>query len=860
MKPEQIAFRTSGVPLKITILILIHIIVFTTLNLQAATYYVRTDGGSASQCTGLSNAAYPGSGSAQACAWNNPQVAIPPAGTSPRIAGGDTLYISSGTYYMGSSGYMQPIPGGSSASARTKILGSNCSAPPKLVGTNSTTRLINMDGSSNIELGCLEITDEHDCVLGSQNSAAVCAVGIDSYAKTGVYARNSSNLWLHDINIHGLASNGLQAGALTDLTMERVKINKNGRVGWDMNVNSGGAASNFGNITLRNIEVGWNGCGERVSTGEAWACFGQNSGGYGDGIGTVTTTGNWLIEDSSFHHNTQDGLDLRYMDGAESTNVTLRRVYAEGNAGNQVKVRGNSLIENSVFIGNCSFFKSQYDMADLDICRADGSNLALVLTGDDIVTARHNTLAGEGWAQFSIAESVSSDAIYLQNNVVFGFPYYHNPANSTIFNNTVPASVNRSGNLSWQTSSCLSGNTCNYNPLLTNMGLHTFDGRPLSNSPVIDTAPVISAVTSDFLNNPRPSGSAPDIGAYEFQYTVYSYSWVVTADWGACSAVACGTSGTQTRTVQCQRNDGAFVGDVFCTSPKPATSQSCSAPACTFIITAGPSVSEITQVSATVTWSLSENATGQVQYGTTTNYGNYSTLEPSFNWSTHIQRLSNLSPGTLYHYRVISRNAAGAEVVSPDNTFTTLGAPLTITSGPTASGITQSSATIAWSLSEGGTGQIQYGTTTNYGSLSTAEPNYLTSHSQMLSNLQPGTLYHYRVVSYSASGSQAISTDQTFTTLGTPFSIIAGPTAINITKTSATIKWTLSENATGQVEYGLTNNYGSVSTLEPSFNWSTHEQDLTGLKRNKTYHYRVVSRNAAGAVVYSTDHTFTTAP
>ena len=58
----------------------------------AATYYVRTDGGSASQCNGLSDAAYPGSGTAQNCAWNNPSVALPNSG-SARIAGGDTLLI-----------------------------------------------------------------------------------------------------------------------------------------------------------------------------------------------------------------------------------------------------------------------------------------------------------------------------------------------------------------------------------------------------------------------------------------------------------------------------------------------------------------------------------------------------------------------------------------------------------------------------------------------------------------------------------------------------------------------------------------------------------------------------------------------
>ena len=36
---------------------------------QGTTYYVRSDGGSTDQCNGLADAAYPGSGTNQPCAW-----------------------------------------------------------------------------------------------------------------------------------------------------------------------------------------------------------------------------------------------------------------------------------------------------------------------------------------------------------------------------------------------------------------------------------------------------------------------------------------------------------------------------------------------------------------------------------------------------------------------------------------------------------------------------------------------------------------------------------------------------------------------------------------------------------------------
>jgi len=82
----------------------------------------------------------------------------------------------------------------------------------------------------------------------------------------------------------------------------------------------------------------------------------------------------------------------------------------------------------------------------------------------------------------------------------------------------------------------------------------------------------------------------------------------------------------------------------------------------------------ITQSGVVVSWTLNEPATGQVEYGLTSAYGSATTPELSFNWSYHIQQVSGLSPGTLYHYRVRSQDAAGYLSISGDYTFTTLSA------------------------------------------------------------------------------------------------------------------------------------------------------------------------------------------
>jgi hypothetical protein len=82
-------------------------------------------------------------------------------------------------------------------------------------------------------------------------------------------------------------------------------------------------------------------------------------------------------------------------------------------------------------------------------------------------------------------------------------------------------------------------------------------------------------------------------------------------------------------------------------------------------------VSNITETSATITWTVSTQATGQVEYGTSAAYGSLSALEDSFVYSTHVQQLSGLAAGTLYHYRARSRDAAGDTALSADQTFTT---------------------------------------------------------------------------------------------------------------------------------------------------------------------------------------------
>jgi hypothetical protein len=209
------------------------------------------------------------------------------------------------------------------------------------------------------------------------------------------------------------------------------------------------------------------------------------------------------------------------MDGAPTTSVTLRRVYSVANAGNQVKVKGNSVIENSVLVSQCGYFKDRYYMLADDSCRASGNTLQLVFTQNNTAVVRHNTITGEGGVLIGAIEGDTSNKVLIQNNVITGFPTYRDPTilSSLYYANATGVVASYSGNLVWKVkgNTCPSGSICGQDPKLTNMTLATFDAEPLAGSPVIDKAPMISAVTTDFLLQKRPSGAANDIGAYEMQ-------------------------------------------------------------------------------------------------------------------------------------------------------------------------------------------------------------------------------------------------------------------------------------------------------------------------------------------------------
>ena len=178
----------------------------------------------------------------------------------------------------------------------------------------------------------------------------------------------------------------------------------------------------------------------------------------------------------------------------------------------------------------------------------------------------------------------------------------------------------------------------------------------------------------------------------------------------------------------------------------------------------GVSSSAVTNNSAIISWNTNEAADSQVVYGSTQAYGQSTALNPAL-VTAHSQGLSDLTPGTLYYYRVKSRDAAGNLTTSAEFTLTTV--PLDTTApviSNVAAGVTTTTATITWTTNENSDSQVVYGPTQAYGQSTMLNPALVTAHSQGLSGLTPGTLYYYRVKSRDAAGNLATSAEFTFTT------------------------------------------------------------------------------------------------
>jgi hypothetical protein len=250
------------------------------------------------------------------------------------------------------------------------------------------------------------------------------------------------------------------------------------------------------------------------------------------------------------------------------------------------------------------------------------------------------------------------------------------------------------------------------------------------------------------------------------------------------------------------------------------------------------------------------------EWGLTTSYGSLTAPQVMTATGMFSASLASLTPKVTYHFR--AKAVGDGSTYGDDLTLATLAsdtAPSVITSGTSSLAVT--SVTLNGILTSLGSAanvkvSFEWGTTASYGSETSSQAmSSVGAFSANLTGLSADSTYHFQAKATS-DGSAVYGEVVTFATASpdTTAPVIELQYRA-ITATGATITWTTNEPATSQVEYGLTEEYGSASALDTSL-VTRHSVDLTNLKAGKTYHYRVMSKDDSGNQAVSVDAVFTT--
>jgi len=262
--------------------------------------------------------------------------------------------------------------------------------------------------------------------------------------------------------------------------------------------------------------------------------------------------------------------------------------------------------------------------------------------------------------------------------------------------------------------------------------------------------------------------------------------------------------------------------------------------------TTPPVISDVTftvaDTSVVISWTTDEPATSTVRYGETTDYGESITADVPLS-ATHEVILTGLKEATTYHFVVVSEDEEGNEATSEDYSFVTKDltppSPSQISAEPTDDG-----AVISWTTDEPSFVQVEYGPTVSYGfSISITEAPS-TSHQVVITGLEGGRTYHFRVRVRDAEGNEYVSEDMVFTTLDLiPPSI----SSVNVVTMGdvARISWTSDDPAAeGRIIYGIS--ALSDSAVASAAADGGYAAEASGLAAGSEYQYRIVMVDKAG--------------
>ncbi len=234
-------------------------------------------------------------------------------------------------------------------------------------------------------------------------------------------------------------------------------------------------------------------------------------------------------------------------------------------------------------------------------------------------------------------------------------------------------------------------------------------------------------------------------------------------------------------------------------------------------------ISGVTEEAVTITWDTDENADSLVNYGLQPDYGILRI--PVADKQAHTMTLTDLDPGRVYYFRVVSADEEGNQGISADYRVQTSGTPSESESQSQSESTTES------------TTQSQTETVQEI----VQEINQITSPQQL-----------QEILNETVKAIKGITEDLT----------IVGPPTVIPETTTALIKWSTDREAGGEVVFSPTDSFdGSnyqYSQSSTAGDTTDHEIQIIGLGPFTDYSFKVKSKDTYGIEGESRNFTFKT--
>lgn len=270
---------------------------------------------------------------------------------------------------------------------------------------------------------------------------------------------------------------------------------------------------------------------------------------------------------------------------------------------------------------------------------------------------------------------------------------------------------------------------------------------------------------------------------------------------------------------------------------------------------------------AAISWTTNSAATGRVEYGLKSGVYTY-TLGTNIKTQDQTITISGLSAETTYYFRVVAQNNY-SEAFSFEKSFKTQKS--NDKTAPNIANvdvayITGKTVTFQWRTDEPATSEVEYGLTANYGK-TRKDSKLVNIHDLVVTGLNSGYEYHFRVRSQDKNKNISFSGDLTVRTLPTEVTdknalliFNVQPLAENnadIGTNSAVISWRTNKLASGKVIYGLKTKPNKTIFASTPRNF-TQSITLSGLTPNTTYYFEIEAQDIFNSKVKTSVFSFKT--